>query len=735
MPPRFNPFRQWLGVDSTNPNHYELLECDRTASNEEIRRCAQRQLARLKKVDPGGRVELLKKLTRRVKLAYQVLSDPDKRRAYDAKIDGSVQDALPAASETATFSQTGIYKADTTSTDLPLPLSSPTSESGPPAVATPVADDADDEIPMAVPVAEPEDVITATPVLAPPDPAVPVIHTRKPPAAIDVPGGRIADGGADDSLSGIAVKPTRRRRPNWIIPVVMVALFGIGVAGLVYFFLKYPSAGTNGTSTNTSTGPQRDNAPPTDDAATALGSTGNEVRLPGPLDPSRSDLSNGVEMGDAPDGRGGVESGDADESMADESNDGDESPNPPDMSDPDTPEPVANELDESMEVIDDDEPDVDESEDRPDGVVPSEVAVEPLSTGTRFLAGALVERARQAVFDRDYQRARSLAEQIRSMVQAPDGRAMDDQRSRWIAYADSIERTVERLEQFWVQVRASAIQNDGDIPFNDTRIAIVEADEDRVMVRAGENREFRYKELPAGLAMAIGESGEKENLPEWYIQKAAFYAANLRLDLKYRDRVREFMELARGDGYDVEFLETYLEAERASALEQLSDRDTVQRAELEQAVRQLAATLSLPEPLSRLSNPEVSRTMGDVFQWLLAQPELSAADAAAAAVWLSRLAAQLPDSEAAMNFNDIAASLARTDVARDRFELLQGMLSRNPGGEELERILRMAVEYLRSPLSAALRSRERREFVNQLRRAAEQVDSAELRRQVESLTR
>ena len=88
-----------------------------------------------------------------------------------------------------------------------------------------------------------------------------------------------------------------------------------------------------------------------------------------------------------------------------------------------------------------------------------------------------------------------------------------------------------------------------------------------------------------------------------------------------------------------------------------------------------------------------------------------------------------------MNFNDIAASLARTDVARDRFELLQGMLSRNPGGEELERILRMAVEYLRSPLSAALRSRERREFVNQLRRAAEQVDSAELRRQVESLTR
>lgn len=723
MPPRFNPFRQWLGVDSTNPNHYELLECDRTASLDEIRRSAQRQLDKLKEVDPGDRVELLKKMTRRVKLAYQVLSDPEKRRAYDTKIDDSANKSLPAASETAIFSQTGIHHADATSTDLPLPLPSGIHEAGDAAIANPVSGDGDEDIPMAVPITAPEEkpidgedapLITESP--------APAIKTKKAVPSIDLTGGHSYGDNATPTLDPIAVKPTRRRRPTWVVPVVMVAVFGIGVAGLVYFFLKYPSGVGGGANSNSTTGQQRDDE---DTANEQLPENTERDEMPGPLDPIAVEPAEGTgeanetEDADESEGMDGAAETFEDAQNADS---GEAEP-----SDADSGDGIDNAAMEGGGA----ESDETNREDEPQ----PEVIAAPLNGGTRFLAGAFVERARQAIFDRDYQRARSLADQIRAMIQADENTPVDDERARWIAYADSIEEVTRRLEQFWDQVRKSAIENDGDISFNDTRIAIVEADQNRVMVRVGENREYRYEELPAGLAMAIGESGEKENLPDWYIQKAAFYAANLRLDLKYRDRVREFMELARKDGYDVAFLDAYMDAERVSALEQLADRNPISQDELEESVQDLAGQLAVPQPLSRLSQAEIVQKMGEVYEWVLGQPELSTASAAASAVWLSRMAAQMPDSEAATNFNSIAASLARTDVARDQFEMLQTMLGRNPSGDELERILRKALGYLRSPLSAALRSRERREFVNQLRRAAEQVDSEEIRRQIESFER
>lgn len=78
-------------------NHYEILGVSRTAQVEDIRR-AYRMLAREHHPDRhGGRTtpDMV-----RINEAWRVLSDPERRRRYDASIDGTAVTANPGGQRT-----------------------------------------------------------------------------------------------------------------------------------------------------------------------------------------------------------------------------------------------------------------------------------------------------------------------------------------------------------------------------------------------------------------------------------------------------------------------------------------------------------------------------------------------------------------------------------------------------------------------------------------------------------
>jgi curved DNA-binding protein CbpA len=73
---------------STPPSLYEIIGVERTATDDAIR-AAFRSLARQHHPDVGGDAARFTEIAR----AYEVLSDPAKRSAYDAELDGAANTA------------------------------------------------------------------------------------------------------------------------------------------------------------------------------------------------------------------------------------------------------------------------------------------------------------------------------------------------------------------------------------------------------------------------------------------------------------------------------------------------------------------------------------------------------------------------------------------------------------------------------------------------------------------
>lgn len=106
MSDQVTSFRRWLGLSQQQPDYFQLLGVERSEQRPaELRAAAEARLALLKSFqDPEGHI-VRKTLAEQIKLAFQTLSQPEKRREYEnslginpaALVSGVIPLALPVA--------------------------------------------------------------------------------------------------------------------------------------------------------------------------------------------------------------------------------------------------------------------------------------------------------------------------------------------------------------------------------------------------------------------------------------------------------------------------------------------------------------------------------------------------------------------------------------------------------------------------------------------------------------
>ncbi len=85
--PRFNPYRNWLGLDETPNDYYELLGLPVFESDtEQIRTAATRALSTLRSIKPGRRQGRWKALLDQLETARDCLLSADHKRRYDDRL-------------------------------------------------------------------------------------------------------------------------------------------------------------------------------------------------------------------------------------------------------------------------------------------------------------------------------------------------------------------------------------------------------------------------------------------------------------------------------------------------------------------------------------------------------------------------------------------------------------------------------------------------------------------------
>ncbi|MCH2183440.1 MAG: hypothetical protein MK108_15685, partial [Mariniblastus sp.] len=221
----------------------------------------------------------------------------------------------------------------------------------------------------------------------------------------------------------------------------------------------------------------------------------------------------------------------------------------------------------------------------------------------------LIQRADRNLYQRNLELASETARQAGDLLAGdPEASSLDDEGQELVELAASVVKMSENLQGFWQQVMTSGRENDGDIPVDDSGerfVTVVESGQDYIIIRsAGTNLRYRYREMPAGLAMYLADSGEKEDVPTWNIQKATFYAVNRRVDLKYGDRALTFILAAEQDGHDLGYLRDYLRFDFNEIGRPAAPLPAREASRLQSEVRELKKLLEIPSRIGALSVEE-----------------------------------------------------------------------------------------------------------------------------------
>ncbi len=115
------------------------------------------------------------------------------------------------------------------------------------------------------------------------------------------------------------------------------------------------------------------------------------------------------------------------------------------------------------------------------------------------------------------------------------------------------------INEFWDGIRegVAELNNVGDMPFGDTRIAIVEASADHIVFRAyGRNKRYRTMDLPYPLVLVIADRWFSKKAPSTNALIGTFLAVDPRGD---KVRAKQLWQQATRDGIDCERLMPELE--------------------------------------------------------------------------------------------------------------------------------------------------------------------------------
>ena len=160
----------------------------------------------------------------------------------------------------------------------------------------------------------------------------------------------------------------------------------------------------------------------------------------------------------------------------------------------------------------------------------------------RAALGAAMQATRQALADRNLPLAMSKLAESEQLAKLPEQ----------VAMAARLRDLYECVFRFWKGVSAGMAQlnSTGELQINNTTVAIVESDNERIVIRvAGRNRRYVLKELPSGLAMAIARNWFDETQPDTIVYQGAFLAVDPNADVE-RARAKWQEAAARGAKVD-----------------------------------------------------------------------------------------------------------------------------------------------------------------------------------------
>ena len=95
MSEEFDPYREWLGLEVSRPNYFELLALSPMETDtDRVALAARTQLTKVRSIRPAGQIRSWTALIDEIKEAEQCLRNPELRRAYVAGINAADESGI-----------------------------------------------------------------------------------------------------------------------------------------------------------------------------------------------------------------------------------------------------------------------------------------------------------------------------------------------------------------------------------------------------------------------------------------------------------------------------------------------------------------------------------------------------------------------------------------------------------------------------------------------------------------
>lgn len=500
---KWNPYREWLGINIARPNHFELLglAIDQ-ADSAIIKHAAEATLKRLSERTanlPADNVQLQQikqQLIQQVRLAFSVLRDPQTREAYQLKLASahlSTKEPTNSANP-ATSDKPPITPKKPLPSQQPLPANAGNSTE----------------------------------------------QTPRTPDSVDLPRVNLVDAtNSDSSAIRVSTRPKRRRGSgsSWGIWALIVVLFVVGpmiLIGVLFATGHWSLPGLSRTVV-------KSNDPP---VTTDLKSGANPADT---RDEPKRELNNPSTDGDPNSSNNQAGSSPTgtppDRSTTSQATDPRQEQGNPGNTTEETDPPQTNLV--TPPPTDDQSSATQPSKD--DNNVPEELTSaqrEALHQITRALAVL-----KTSLRYRDYDNA------ARACNRLALGDAAFDGGSHGPITANDGRSWVSSIRDFWntVEQQFERIPAGKEFEFRGELCTLIESKGNRFVIRFRGNPEsFQLDELPVETLIELAESQGIPDIPLWRLHKATYLLLFADLSMSAESAVRESIELSANDGHDVD---------------------------------------------------------------------------------------------------------------------------------------------------------------------------------------